>query len=85
PCGLAQLERRRPAAVRWAWTLNAAASVLGSVGAVALGLYAGLRETLLIGGLMYAGACGMARRWRAIMPVSSGALSHAAAGSDVAH
>jgi len=44
--------------VRWAWSLNAAASVMGSVAAVALAIYLGLRETLLAGGSMYLCALG---------------------------
>ena len=38
--------------VRWAWSLNAAASVLGSVGALVLALYLGLVGTLLVGGAL---------------------------------
>jgi hypothetical protein len=53
PTGLARLERRHKTSVRWAWSLNAAASVLGSVGAIVLAIYLGLRETLLLGGAMY--------------------------------
>jgi hypothetical protein len=53
PTGLRLLERRHPASVRWAWSLNAAASVLGSVGALVLALYLGLVETLLIGAALY--------------------------------
>jgi len=53
PCGLRRLEQRHPPSVRWAWSLNAAASVLGSVGAIVLAIYAGLRATLLSGGLLY--------------------------------
>ncbi|MCS7315461.1 MAG: hypothetical protein NZ554_08320, partial [Bryobacteraceae bacterium] len=64
PTGLAQLERRHRAAVRWAWALNAAASVLGSVAAVALGLCLGLRETLLVGGLLYVAAWAATQGWR---------------------
>ena len=56
PTGLTLLEGRRRPAVRWAWSLNAAASVLGSVAAVTLAIYLGLRETLLIGGGMYLAA-----------------------------
>ncbi len=56
PIGLRRLERRHKASVRWAWSLNAAASVLGSVGAIVLAIYLGLRETLLIGGALYLGA-----------------------------
>jgi hypothetical protein len=39
--------------VRWAWSLNAAASVLGSAGAIFLAIYIGLRATLLVGGALY--------------------------------
>ena len=53
PSGLARLEKLHKPAVRWAWSLNAAASVLGSAGALFLAIFLGLRNTLLIGGLMY--------------------------------
>jgi hypothetical protein len=53
PTGLRLLEQRSPVSVRWAWSLNAAASVLGSVGALVLALYFGLVETMLIGAGLY--------------------------------
>ncbi len=53
PTGLRRLEDLHKPSVRWAWSLNAAASVLGSVAAVVLAIYLGLRETLLTGGAMY--------------------------------
>ena len=53
PTGLRRLEEMHKPSVRWAWSLNAAASVLGSVAAIVLAIYLGLRETLLIGGAMY--------------------------------
>ncbi len=56
PAGLTQLEARFPDAVRWAWSLNAAASVLGSCAAIVLSIYLGLRATLWIGGGLYLGA-----------------------------
>jgi hypothetical protein len=56
PTGLRMLEKRHAASVRWAWSLNAAASVLGSVGALVLALYIGLVGTLLIGGGLYLAA-----------------------------
>lgn len=58
PTGLRLLEKRHEPSVRWAWSLNAAASVLGSVGALMLALYLGLVETMLIGGGLY--LCAMA-------------------------
>ncbi len=56
PVGLARLESRLPGAVRWAWALNAAASVMGSAGAIFLAIYIGLRLTLIAGGVLYLGA-----------------------------
>jgi len=53
PTGLTRLERQFPQAVRWAWALNAAASVLGSVSAICLAIYIGLRATVLMGALFY--------------------------------
>ena len=53
PTGLRLLEARHQPSVRWAWSLNAAASVLGSVGALVLALYLGLVQTMLIGGTLY--------------------------------
>jgi hypothetical protein len=53
PSGLRRLEKQHAPSVRWAWSLNAAASVLGSAGAIFLAIYLGLRATLLIGGALY--------------------------------
>jgi hypothetical protein len=56
PAGLHKLEAWHKPSVRWAWSLNAASSVLGSATAIFLAIYLGLRETLLVGGLLYAAA-----------------------------
>lgn len=61
PSGLKRLEKRYPAAVRWAWAMNSAASVLGSVAAVFFAIHLGLAETLLLGGAAYVGAWGVVR------------------------
>jgi hypothetical protein len=53
PTGLMRLERRQAASVRWAWSLNAAASVMGSAGAIVCAIYFGLIQTMLIGGALY--------------------------------
>jgi predicted MFS family arabinose efflux permease len=53
PSGLRRLEHQHPPSVRWAWSLNAAASVLGSAGAIFLAIYIGLQATLLVGGMLY--------------------------------
>jgi predicted membrane-bound spermidine synthase len=56
PVGLARLEQWESSSVRWAWSLNAAASVLGSVASLVLAIYLGLVQTLLIGGVLYLAA-----------------------------
>lgn len=56
PQGLARLEEFHKPSVRWAWSLNAASSVLGSAAAIFFAIYLGLRETLLLGGALYLGA-----------------------------
>jgi hypothetical protein len=56
PAGLSRMENWHPPALRWAWSLNAAASVLGSVAALVCAIYLGLMQTLVVGGLLYLGA-----------------------------
>jgi len=56
PTGLRLLEQRHASSVRWAWSLNAAASVLGSVGALVLALYFGIPATMLTGAGLYVAA-----------------------------
>ena len=53
PSGLSRLEKWHSPSVRWAWSLNAASSVLGSAAAIFLALYLGLSNTLLIGAGLY--------------------------------
>jgi hypothetical protein len=53
PSGLRRLELRHAPSVRWAWSINAASSVLGSAGAIVLAIYLGLRATLFIGSTLY--------------------------------
>lgn len=61
PTGLGYLEKRRQAAVRWAWSLNAASSVMGSALSMFFGLYLGLQQTLILGGLLYLAAMWVVR------------------------
>jgi hypothetical protein len=56
PTALQRLEAWHAPSVRWAWSLNAASSVLGSVGALISAIYLGLVQTLIIGGLFYLAA-----------------------------
>jgi len=62
PIGLARLEKWQSSSVRWAWSLNAAASVLGSVAALVFAIYLGLVETLLIGAMLYLAALAIVLR-----------------------
>jgi len=48
-----RLDEWQPSSVRWAWSLNAASSVMGSAGAMVCAIYLGLIQTLLIGGALY--------------------------------
>jgi hypothetical protein len=64
PTGLQRLEEWHAPSVRWAWSLNAAASVLGSVGALVCSIYLGLIQTLIIGGLFYLAALAVVGRAR---------------------
>ncbi|MCU1235756.1 MAG: hypothetical protein JWP63_3723 [Candidatus Solibacter sp.] len=62
PTGLKRLEEWHAPSVRWAWSLNAAASVLGSVGALVCAIYLGLAQTIIIGGVFYLGALAIIAR-----------------------
>lgn len=53
PMGLRALESIHSPSVRWAWSINAAASVFGSALAIFLAIYTGLQATLLAGALCY--------------------------------
>jgi len=64
PTALQRLEEWHAPSVRWAWSLNAASSVLGSVGALVLSIYLGLMQTLIIGGMLYLAALVVAARIR---------------------
>jgi hypothetical protein len=50
--------------VEWAWALNAAASVLGSVLAMAVAIHFGLTVTLACAAAAYLLAASLARTWR---------------------
>jgi hypothetical protein len=71
PTGLTRLQNSFPQAVRWAWALNAAASVLGSAAAICLAIYIGLRATVLTGALLYLAALSVVLLHRAAVAVST--------------
>jgi hypothetical protein len=78
PTGLTRLEARYPQAVRWAWALNAAASVLGSATAIFLAIYIGLRATVLVGAGLY--LCALLVLWlqRQSAPIATVAAAEVA-------
>jgi hypothetical protein len=59
PSGLRLVE-----AVEWAWALNAAASVLGSVLAMIIAIHFGLTITLACAALAYLLGAGFSRTWK---------------------
>ena len=63
PAGIRMLLRRAPSLIPWAWGLNGAASVCGSVGALVLALLVGLKVALLTGSALYLGAAACLRRF----------------------
>jgi len=76
PAGLARMQARYPKAVRWAWSLNAAASVLGSATAIFLAIYIGLRATLLVSAGLYLSAVVVARiQPRAVEPLPASTVT----------
>jgi len=62
PTGIRLLAARGPELVPWAWGVNGAASVLGSVGAVAFAMQWGFDLALLCGALVYLAAALFAAR-----------------------
>jgi hypothetical protein len=65
---LKRLEEWHPPSVRWAWSLNAASSVLGSACALVCSIYLGLVQTLMAGGLLYLAALAVVARVRSTEP-----------------
>ena len=61
PTGLRALENTEAGAIEWAWAMNAAASVLGSVLAMVIAVHFGLAVTLACGAVAYLGAMMMVR------------------------
>jgi predicted membrane-bound spermidine synthase len=62
PSGIRLLAQRAPELIPWAWGVNGAASVLGSVGAIALAMVWGFDQALLVAALLYLVGLGFATR-----------------------
>jgi spermidine synthase len=59
PTGIRLLAGRSPDLIPWAWGVNGAASVLGSVGAIALAMVTGFDQALLVAAGLYLAALGL--------------------------
>ncbi len=62
PTGIRILAQRAPELIPWAWGVNGAASVLGSVGAIALAMVWGFDQALLVAGGLYLVGLGFVTR-----------------------
>jgi len=72
PTGIRILHDRAPELIPWAWGVNGAASVLGSVGAVALAMVEGFDRALLLGAILYLVALVLIRRAVRVTPPAEG-------------
>lgn len=64
PTGLRAMSELNDQRIEWAWAMNAAASVLGSVSAMIIAIHFGLNVALLCGAAAYVFAAGMSRAFR---------------------
>lgn len=64
PLGLKLVAEDEGSPVEWAWAMNAAASVLGSVAAMVIAIHYGLTITLACAALAYLLAGGLSGRWK---------------------
>jgi hypothetical protein len=62
PTGIRILAQRAPELIPWAWGVNGAASVLGSVGAIALAMLWGFDQALLVAAGLYLAGLGFVTR-----------------------
>jgi hypothetical protein len=59
PSGITALSRQDARLVPWAWGINGATSVIGTVAATVVAIHAGFGTTLRLGALLYAGAAAL--------------------------
>jgi hypothetical protein len=53
PMGIRLLSRNAPEIIPWAWGVNGATSVMGSVAALAIALLTGFNQALVVGSVLY--------------------------------
>jgi hypothetical protein len=53
PIGIRLLARNAPEIIPWAWGVNGATSVMGSVGALVIAILTGFNQALVVGAALY--------------------------------
>ena len=53
PTGIRLLSKRAPQIIPWAWGVNGATSVMGSVGALVIAILTGFNQALIVGAGIY--------------------------------
>jgi predicted membrane-bound spermidine synthase len=71
PTGIRILRQQAPEIIPWAWGINGAASVTGSVGALVIALVTGFNQALIVGAVFYVSAAFIMSRTR----MATGVLS----------
>lgn len=73
PSGIRLLAAGQPGAIAWAWGVNGATSVFGSVAALALALLTGFQQVLIAGAVLYLAAvwCVFQRRAARVEPATT--------------
>jgi len=66
PSGLRLAGRVNKDCLQWAWAMNAATSVFGSLVAVFVSIHFGIWQTMTVGGVCYLAACSLASQRRAM-------------------
>ena len=64
PSGLRLASRVHPGCLQWAWAMNAATSVLGSLLAVFISIHLGIWQTMVLGAICYLAASSLVARTR---------------------
>ncbi|HWC76466.1 MAG TPA: hypothetical protein VG778_03340, partial [Blastocatellia bacterium] len=62
PTGIRMLARRSPEIIPWAWGVNGATSVMGSVAALVIAILTGFNQALIVGSVLYLIAIAFAGR-----------------------
>jgi len=70
PTGIRILRQHAPEIIPWAWGINGAASVTGSVGALVIALVTGFNQALIVGAVLYLAAAFVISRTGASSPES---------------